>query len=132
MEVLSTQYVIGGIRSRLKRKIRRQNGGRRFQDATRVVRYLTRYLTRDLRSHVPRRVRLTSGRASNKVGTTRFQWVGGLARVWRTGCSAVGHQPKWSDNKGQRDVWRRGCVCLGLSYLGVMRRLLGLELPEKG
>ena len=36
--------------------------------------------------HVPRRVRLTSGRADNKVGTTRFQWVNGLAKAWRAGC----------------------------------------------
>ena len=103
-----------------------QHGGRRFQDPKRLVKYLTRYLTRNFCDHVPRRVRLTSGRASNKVGTTRFQWAGGLARVWRTGCSAVGYQPKWSDNKGQREVWRRGCLRLGLSYVEVVRRLLGL------
>ena len=38
--------------------------------------------------HVPRRVRLTSGRASNKVSTTRFQWVNGLAKAWRAGCES--------------------------------------------
>lgn len=54
--------------------------------STAVVKYLTRYLTRDFCEHIPRRGRLTSGRAENKVGTTRFQWVNGLAKAWRAGC----------------------------------------------
>jgi hypothetical protein len=103
-----------------------QHGGRRSQDAECVVKYLTRYLTRGLCGHVPIRVRLTSGRADNKVGTTRFNWVGSLARVWRTGCSLPGYQPKWNDYKAQRNLWRRGCLRLGLSYVEVMQRLLGL------
>ena len=92
--------------------------------------YLTRYLTRNFSDHVPHRVRLTSGRADNKVGTTRFQWVGGLARVWRTGCSVLSYQPKWSDNKGNRDAWRLGCLRLGISYLDVMHCLVGLGGSE--
>src|ERR1017187_10164678 len=42
------------------------HGGGRFQEPKRLVKYLTRYLPRDLCEHVPRRFRLTSGRASNK------------------------------------------------------------------
>jgi len=107
-----------------------QHGGRKFQSPKQLVKYLTRYLTRDFCDHVPLRVRLVSGRADNRVGSTRFGWVGGLARVWRAGCRMVGHQPKWNDNKGQREVWRRGCLCLGISYVGVMQRLLGLNPYE--
>jgi hypothetical protein len=108
-----------------------QHGGRKFQEPKQLVKYLTRYLTRDFCDHVPLRVRLVSGRADNRVGSTRFGWVGGLARIWRRGCRAVGYQPKWNDNKGQREVWRRGCVCLGISYVEVMQRLLRLS-PYEG
>jgi hypothetical protein len=127
----------------------RDHGGRRFQDAGRVVKYLTRYLTRDFSDHVPRRIRLTSGRSSNKVGTVRFQWVGGLARVWRLGCSSLsaaaershelygahGHSwslPRWSDGRGSAAVWRAGCIIAGLNYVDVMRRILGLAVCEGG
>ena len=103
-----------------------KHGGRRFQDASRVVKYLTRYLTRDLCGHVPSRVRLTSGCVTNKIGTTRFHWVRGLARIWRAGCSALGYLPQWNDHKGKRDAWRLGCIRCGVSYSDVMHRLLGI------
>lgn len=95
----------------------RQHSGRRFQDPAKLVRYLTRYLTRDFCDHVPVRVRLTSGKTSNKVGTTRFQWVGGLSRVWRWGCelfvAAHGLLPTWRD----RDtVMLYGCADLGIPF----------------
>jgi len=121
-----------------------EHGGLRFQDAQRVVRYLTRYLTRDLCEHVPRRIRLTSGRTANKVGTTRFAWVGGLARIWREGCDAycmglkdgvwqkLREVPRWSNNKRRRDVWRLGCLRAGVSYVEVMRKILGLAVCEGG
>ncbi|NQU12146.1 hypothetical protein HQ590_15235 [bacterium] len=99
-------------------------GSRRFAAPGRVVQYLTRYLTRDFCDHVPRRVRLTSGRASNKVGTTRFQWVNGLAKVWRTGCTLLGRQPAWGDDRDQRRVWLLGCERLGLDYAEVRWRLV--------
>lgn len=118
--------------------IGQQHGGKRFQDARRVVKYLTRYLTRDLCEHVPRRVRLTSGKCSNRVGTTKFSWRGGLARVWRQGCEAycMGFKdgiwqqlrgvPQWSNSKGRSNVWRLGCQRAGVSYVEVMQRLLGV------
>jgi hypothetical protein len=71
-----------------------KRGGRRLPGARRVVRYLTRYLTRDFCNHVPRRVRLASGRASNKVGTTRPQCSNGLAKAWRVGCEGFLHATK--------------------------------------
>jgi hypothetical protein len=60
-------------------------GSHRFPEVAKLVRYLTRYLTRDLCGHVPARIRLTSGSNVNKVGTVRFMWVEGMARVWRVG-----------------------------------------------
>jgi len=99
--------------------VAKQHRGRRFQDVRQIVRYLTRYLTRDFCDHVPRRVRLTSGRASNKVGTTRFQWLNGFSRAWRVGCdlfaTAFSRFPTWRDRE---TVMLYGCI------------ELGLELPE--
>jgi hypothetical protein len=102
-----------------------QHGGRRFQEPARLVKYLTRYLTRNFCDHVPGRVRLTSGRGDNKVGTTRFQWVNGLAKAWRLGCedflNANGVNPltvAWS----HRDhIMRRGCRLLGLDWDEILR-----------
>jgi hypothetical protein len=97
-----------------------EHGGRKFQEPKQLVRYLTRYLTRNFCDHVPRRVRLTSGRASNKVGTTRFQWLNGFSRAWRVGCdlfvSVFSRVPTWSDRE---TVMLYGCI------------ELGLELPER-
>ena len=95
-----------------------RHGWRRFQEPARLVKYLTRYLTRNFCDHVPRRVRLTSGRADNKVGTTRFQWVNGLGKAWRAGCEDFLRATKispltvaWS----HRDhIMRRGLAVLGL------------------
>lgn len=108
-----------------------EHGGRKFQDPNRLVKYLTRYLTRSLCEHVPNRVRLTSGRASNKVGTTRFQWVKGLGRAWRAGCQSYYDEEFRMINKHGREyivhrdpmkvawshrdhIMRRGFAALGL------------------
>jgi hypothetical protein len=98
-----------------------KHGGRRFQDPKRLVKYLTRYLTRNFCDHVPRRVRLTSGRADNKVGTTRFQWLNGYSKAWRVGCelfvAVFSRLPEWHDRDS---VMLYGC------------QELGLALPEQG
>ena len=105
------------------------HGGSKFQSVEGAVRYVTRYLTRDYCGHVPLRVRLTIGRKVNSVGTTKFSWVGGLARVWRMGCNAMGRVPHWKDYKGHAEVWRRGCTVMGLDYVEVMHRLCGVISP---
>jgi hypothetical protein len=90
-------------------------GARRFQDPKCLVKYLTRYLTRSFCDHVPRRVRLTSGRADNKVGTTRFQWLNGYSKAWRVGCelfvAVFSRRPGWRDRDS---VMLYGCQELGL------------------
>ena len=84
-----------------------------------MIKYLIRYLTRNFCDHAPRRVRLTSGRTDNKVGTTRFQWLNGWSKAWRIGSElftlAIGRLPSWKDRE---TVMLYGC------------QELGLQLPE--
>ena len=83
--------------------------------------YLTRYLTRDFCRQVPSRVRLTSGRARNRGGNTRFMWASGWAeRAWRLGCKLLvgtifqiehglrrGWQWRWREV-----IFKEGCAAL--------------------
>lgn len=58
-------------------------------EASRAIRYVTRYVGRDAETcqaaAMGHRVTIYVGKC--KKGTVRFVWVGGLGRVWRLGCS---------------------------------------------
>ncbi len=90
-----------------------------FAQPEKVVKYLTRYLTRDLcesegRSQMQVRVECP------RSGTVKFRWRSGAAAVWRAGCAALGYVPAYNDAKGRADAWRLGCVHYGISYSNLM------------
>jgi hypothetical protein len=106
-----------------------------------VCKRIGRYLTKADKDGIPKRVRLTGGSRSVRVGTVKFGWRKGLSAVYRAGCQALHDAakksqelygakgkswsvPGWSDARGQAEVWRIGCIVMGLSYVDVMHRLL--------
>ena len=107
------------------------NGYRSHFTIEGAIAYVCRYLTRDYCGEIPARVRLSGGVASTKCGTTRFRWVGGLAKVWRLGCKELGYVPNYRDYKAQNNAWRFGCLVAGLEYVQVMHQLLGLQPAQR-
>lgn len=56
---------------------------RPVEQAGNMLRYLVRYLTRDMEEAAGARMRVTGGSVLNRVGTVRFNWQAGRARLWR-------------------------------------------------
>ena len=107
------------------------NGYRSHWTTEGAIAYVCRYLTRDYCVDIPARVRLSGASNSTKCGTTRFRWVGGLAKVWRLGCQSLGYVPNYRDYKAQTEAWRYGCIVAGLDYVQVMHQLLGIAPAQK-
>lgn len=66
-----------------------------------AIRYLSKYLTKEKTTLVPKGARLTGRVAARRMGSTRFGWLNGYGRLWRNGIELFarieGRLPKWCE-----------------------------------